>query len=132
MDERVRRQTTKLESANDLLRHQLAELETLYRQLAVGLCFLDADFRFLRINDALAAVNGAPVDAHIGRPLREMLPSAWADVLEPLYRRVFETGEALLDYELTSPAPADPTVEREWTIGCTPVRAGDGTVLGLQ
>lgn len=132
LDKRVRQQTAKLEVANTALRHQLAELETLYGKMVLGLCFLDTKLRFVRINEALAALNGAPVALHIGRELREIVPASMADILEPLYHRVLETGEPLLQYDLHGPAPADPAVERDWMLECAPVRTGDGTTLGLQ
>ncbi|MGH9666603.1 MAG: sensor histidine kinase [Bryobacteraceae bacterium] len=132
LDQRVRLQTAKLEAVNTALQHQLAELEGLYGKMVVGLCFLDANLRFVRVNEALAALNGVPVAAHLGRELREILTPSLNHLLEPLYRRVLETGEPLLDYDLHSPAPADPAVERDWMIGCAPVRTDDGTLLGLQ
>src|SRR5262249_26868317 len=39
-------------------RRQLVELETLYQTAPVGLALLDTDLRYLRINEALAAING--------------------------------------------------------------------------
>jgi PAS domain S-box-containing protein len=66
----------------------------------VGLAFLDADLRFVRINAALAAINGRPVSEHLGRQLEDVLPEIAAEVV-PIYRRVLETGEPVLEREVT-------------------------------
>ena len=52
----------------------LVELEAIYRSAPVGLCVLDRDLRFVRINERLAAMNGLPAEAHIGRTVREIVP----------------------------------------------------------
>ena len=40
----------------------------------VGLGLVDRDLRFVRINAALAAINGRPRELHLGRRLDEVLP----------------------------------------------------------
>lgn len=42
-----------------ILRDQLAELETLYAKLSVGLSFLDAELRFVRVNEKVAFFHGS-------------------------------------------------------------------------
>ena len=71
----------------------------------VGLAFVDADLRYVRINAALAAINGRPAGEHIGRTIPEVLPEL-ADVLVPIYRRVLDTGEPILERELTTELPS--------------------------
>jgi PAS domain S-box-containing protein len=70
----------------------------------VGLAFLDTDLRYVRINAALAAINGRPAEEHIGRRVEEVLPEL-ADVLVPIYRQVLETGEPILERELNTEWP---------------------------
>ena len=52
----------------------LAELEALYRASDAGLALLDRELRYLRLNERLAAMNGAPLEAHLGRTVREVVP----------------------------------------------------------
>src|SRR5204863_467079 len=47
-----------------------AELDELLTTAPVGIAFWDRELRFVRVNDALAAMNGLPVEAHPGRPTR--------------------------------------------------------------
>ena len=51
-------------------RRQQEELELIYASAPVGLCALDRDLRYLRINDRLAEINGIPAAEHIGRTVR--------------------------------------------------------------
>ena len=91
----------------------LTLLETLQANAPIGLCFVDPDFRYLHINEALAACNGLPVAEHIGRHVSEVLPDLWPEI-EPHYRRVLETGESILNVEIEGPSAADPALMRSW------------------
>lgn len=110
---------------------QLAELEQLYRTAPVGLALLDCDLRFVRLNDRLATINGRPVSDHLGRTLREVLPDL-AATLEPLYRRVIETGEPVLDLEIHGPSPAHPGVEHDWAVNYYRVDDDAGRAIGVS
>jgi signal transduction histidine kinase len=108
----------------------LARLNLLMDMAPVGLAFWDTALRYVRINTRLADINGPPVAAHLGRPLAEVLPQL-APTLEPLFRRVLETGEPLLDQEVTGETPAAPGVQRHWLASYYRVPDVDGTPLGL-
>ena len=70
----------------------------------VGLALVDTDLRFVRINSALCAINGRPRELHIGRRLDEVLPEM-SSVLVPIYQHVIESGEPVLERELTAEQP---------------------------
>ena len=57
---------------------------------------MDKKFRFIRINERLAFLNGMPAFSHLGKSIRDMAP-AMADDVEPLVERVFLTGESYLN-----------------------------------
>ena len=46
---------------------RLAEIEAVYRSAPAGLCVLDTEFRYVRVNERLAEIIGLPVEAHRGR-----------------------------------------------------------------
>jgi transcriptional regulator with PAS, ATPase and Fis domain len=47
-----------LKETNQLAQSRLDEIENIYKTISVGLCVLDVDGRFLRVNDRLAQMNG--------------------------------------------------------------------------
>lgn len=106
------------------LQQQLAEIETIYQSAPIGLNVLDTDLRFVRINQRLAEMNGLPIEAHIGHTVRELLPDL-ADAAESLLHRVLETGEPLLNVEITGETPAQPGVQRTWIESFLPLKDSD-------
>ncbi|MRG91186.1 ATP-binding protein [Polyangium spumosum] len=114
-----------------LARRQLAELEATYAAAPVGLCVIDRDFRWIRINERLAEMNGFPAAAHIGRSVRELLPNL-ADQAEPMLRRIFETGEPLRNVELVGETPAQPGKTRIWMESFFPLRDTSGVIIGVN
>ncbi len=112
------------------IREQYAEIEAVYEAAPVGLAFMDKDLRHRRINRRLADINGASVEAHIGRRPREIVPGL-SDKIEPLLRHVAETGEAVEGVEIRGHTPTDPDGERVWLCSYVPV-AADGERVGVS
>jgi formate hydrogenlyase transcriptional activator len=67
----------------------------------VGLCILDPELRYLAINQALAEMNGIPPAEHLGKTVREVL-GHFADAVEPQFQRVLNTGEPVLNLEISA------------------------------
>ena len=80
---------------------RLAQLQAIYDGAPVGLCFLDCTLRYVSLNRRLAEMNGLPVEAHLGRSVKELFPQ-WFPVAEPYYVRALG-GEAIEGVELTRP-----------------------------
>src|SRR3954471_22118632 len=51
-----------------------ALLDTLIDQAPIGVGFFDREGRYVRVNDALAELNGVPAADHIGRRVDEVIP----------------------------------------------------------
>lgn len=102
---------------------QYAELENLYDTTPVGLSLVDRDLRFVRINESLAEINGFPVEYHIGKSLKELLPEL-ENTLEPTYRKIIETGEPSLGMEIEGQTHAAPGEVRNWIADFYPVFQG--------
>lgn len=118
-------------AAEELARQRLAELEDVYRNAPVGLCLLDRELRFRRINERLAEINGIPAAEHLGKTVRELMPQL-ADAVEPDMRHILATGEPKLNIEIVSETAAQPDVRRSWREQWLPVKDGDGRVTGLS
>jgi PAS domain S-box-containing protein len=101
-----------------------------YHNSPVGLCFLDGELRYVRVNEVLARINGLSAAEHIGRRLVEVIPSV-AGALVPLLEQVFATGEAMRDLEVRVAPPSDPEQEHVYLLTYDPVRCDDGKVVGV-
>ncbi len=103
-----------------------ALLDALLVSAPVGIGFWDRKLRFVRLNDALADLNKTSVEDHIGKTLAEVIPHIAAG-LEPLYRRVLETGHPVTHEETIGTGGA----ERHWISNYYPVRAETGETTGV-
>jgi PAS domain S-box-containing protein len=109
------------------LRARTQQLESLLTSAPLGVAFFDRQRRYLRINDALADINGLPVASHLGRALEEVLPDmppAVAGVIDT----VFETGQPLGNFETSGMTPRAPGELRHWLSGFYPVHDAEGHV----
>ncbi|WPB77948.1 ATP-binding protein [Archangium violaceum] len=111
--------------------HSLAQLDTLLKASPVGIAFLDQELRYLRINETLASIHGHSVEYHRGKRIRDVVPVWVADLYEPLFRRILETGQPVSNHEFMSHGPDCKGPARYWLGNYYPVRSESGEVLGL-
>ena len=95
-------------------------LENLYTTSPVGLSLHDGDFRYLRINQALADINGFTIEEHLGKTIAEIVPQLSATI-EPLLHRVIETNRPICNVEIHGSTPAAPNFKRYWSVSYYPV-----------
>lgn len=120
-----------LGQSEETARQRLAELEAIYDTAPIGLCILDRDLRWVRINERLAAINGFPAAAHLGRSVRELLPDL-APAAEPILHRILESNQPVLNVELQGQTPAQPGVARTWLEHWFPLHDHSGAVIGIN
>jgi len=125
------RSLLRIRKAEEEARRRAQEIETIYNSAPVGLAMLDAELRFTRVNQLLAQFNGLPVHEHIGRPMRELVPEIEANVGH-FFRRVLSTGEPLVNFEIKTPAPAQPDLVRDWLVNLHPLKNERGQVAGVN
>ncbi|WCD89537.1 hypothetical protein KPP03845_105958 [Streptomyces xanthophaeus] len=113
------------------MRDSLAALQSLFTQSPIGLATLGPDLRFLRVNDALARMNGVSAEEHLGKRLTEVVPGVNATALEAMMQRALDGGTAVVDVRRTGRTPADPEHERTWSCSYAPLLDGAGRRLGL-
>jgi DNA-binding CsgD family transcriptional regulator len=78
------------------------------------------------VNGALAAMNGIPAEAHIGKRLRQIVGNVAAKV-EPLFEHVLSTGRPICNFELTAHLPTR-TEAGNWIQNYYPIRDSSGKV----
>jgi PAS domain S-box-containing protein len=113
----------------------LTELESgldraLFEDAPVGLAFLDRDLRYVRLNRALATINGRSIEDHLGRTVAEVVPQIEPRVLDAM-RSVLDTGEPIDDFEIEVEL-LDAPQARAFLENYHPVRDADGSVVGLN
>ena len=82
-------------------------LDTILLNLPVGIAILEGeDFRYFRINQRLADMNGLSIEDHLGKTVAEVLPHA--QHILPNLRKVRDAGEPTLYREFTTRLPSNP------------------------
>jgi PAS domain S-box-containing protein len=101
-------------------------LTSFFGTSTVGLAICDRQMRFLAVNDTLAHMNGVPAGDHIGRTMREVLGD-FTDSIEPIFRRVFVTGEPVLNHVVSGTLPTRTEVGH-WIENYFPIRDDKGVI----
>jgi formate hydrogenlyase transcriptional activator len=104
-------------------------LSAYFNASRVGLCVLDSEYRYVAINNTLAEMNGIPAAAHLGKSVRELLGD-FAELVEPLFERVFRTGEPVLDLKISTILPTR-TEAGHWIEHYFPIQDASGAVTQL-
>ena len=108
----------------------LAQLDAALGGAPIAFAFYDRDLRYVRVNPALAALTGLPVEAHRGRRIRDVLP-ALAPIVEPILDRVISTGKPVLDVEVEGPTPTSPERRRSFLASYYPISDNGGGLSGV-
>ncbi len=108
LNERLQQEIIEREQVTKQLQESYEYLDTILLNLPAGVAILEGpDFRYFRINRALADLNGLPVEAHLGKTLIEVLPDAEQRIL-PEMRQIMDTGKPILGREFTISLPSNP------------------------
>ncbi|WP_170937355.1 MULTISPECIES: CheR family methyltransferase [Rhodomicrobium] len=110
---------------------RLAELESIYAAAPVGLALFDTEFRYTRVNEALAEINGRPAAEHIGRTIYDMVPEIAAQ-MEPILARVLDTGEPAGPLEIAGETARLPSKERVWLANVSPILDAPDRASGIS
>lgn len=120
-----------LRQSEDTALQRLSELEAIYDTAPIGLCVLDRELRWVRINERLAEINGFPAAAHIGRSVQELLPDL-APAAVPIFKHILESNQPIINIELHGQTPAQPGVDRIWLEHWFPLHDHSGAVIGIN
>ncbi|MCH8181642.1 MAG: PAS domain-containing protein [Proteobacteria bacterium] len=126
----ITRDITERKRAEAALCESESRLNAFFAEAPAELVMFDRDFRYLKVNETLARTNGIPAEDHIGKPIRDLAPDL-APKIEPLFRRILETAEPLLDLELEGEVETDPGIKHTWALSIFPIPGSDGTPQGI-
>jgi PAS domain S-box-containing protein len=101
----------------------------------IGVAVLDRELRFLRVNPALAAVNGLPAEAHVGRTVPELFGHEGSPFVEvarrvnDVARAVLESGRPRVNVAMRGVRPGGSV--REWLAAYLPIPGADARAEGV-
>ncbi|MBI3504685.1 MAG: response regulator [Proteobacteria bacterium] len=107
----------------------MAMLDAALASAPLGFAFLDADFRCLRVNRALAGIRGLDPETLYLAALHDTLPKPLADAITRQLGLVMQTRHPRLDVRVQAPG-ADGR-QCSWVVNCYPVLASGDELLGL-
>ncbi|AUG75234.1 histidine kinase [Kitasatospora sp. MMS16-BH015] len=110
----------------------LAVLDGFFTQSPIGMAVYDTELRYVRLNNALARINGVPVADHIGRRISEVLPGLNSAEIETVMRQVLATGRPVVDARSHGRTPGDPRRDRAWSASYFRLEDTGGRVLGVS
>lgn len=106
-----------------------ALIDSLLEASPLGICFLDREMRYIRINQVLAELNGLTAEQHLGQDFRQLLPESAAQ-FAPLIQQVLETGQPLLNVEISGESKGKPGYFGHWVGNYYPVKDEKGEIIG--
>ncbi|MCC3460385.1 MAG: PAS domain S-box protein [Microcoleus sp. PH2017_11_PCY_U_A] len=106
-----------------------ALIDSLLEASPLAICFLDREMRFIRINQVLAELNGLPAEQHIGQDYRQLLPESAAQTCL-FIEQVLETGEPVLNVEISGEHPGKPGAFGYWLANYYAVKNERGEIIG--
>jgi PAS domain S-box-containing protein len=107
---------------------RLSQLQAIYDGAPVGLCFVGRNLRYVSLNKRLAELNNAPIVAHLGRTVAEMIPQFYVH-LEPYLKRAL-AGEAFAGLEFQAEGPGGVVQVRSTSY--QPTRDEAGEIVGIS
>jgi PAS domain S-box-containing protein len=120
-----------LKETNRLAQLRLDEIENIYKTISVGLCVIDSNGRFLRVNDRLAQINGVAACDHIGKTAKEIVPSL-ADQVNKIISEIVQTGQPMLGIEIMACEPGNPARMRYFSEDWLPLRDEAGKIIAFN
>ncbi|MCM1966624.1 MULTISPECIES: SpoIIE family protein phosphatase [unclassified Streptomyces] len=80
----------------DRVKTNLAFLDALFETCPIGLVMLDPDLRYVHLNQALADMDGLPIEAHLGRRMDEFMIMSDGGEYRRMLREVAQGGAPIV------------------------------------
>src|SRR3954462_7442363 len=94
---------------------------------AIGFGILDSQFRYTRVNDVLPRMAGLRPEDLLGTPVSQIFGETGLRA-ETVLRGVIESGQPVLDREVSARLPGKPGDLRHWLVNYFPIREDGGAV----
>ncbi|MCX5315644.1 PAS domain-containing protein [Streptomyces sp. NBC_00154] len=108
-----------------------AILQALFSQSPIRIIVVDSELRYRWVNAAMERGSAVPAARLIGRRIGEVTPWVNVEGIEEVLRRVRDTGEPVLDFQVRGQGPSDPDREHVWSGSSFRLTDPAGRVLGM-
>lgn len=99
----------------------LAILDQSLHMSPIGFALIDKDYKYIRVNDALARINGIEANAHLGRSIMDVLPMIAFEAI-PRINEVLRTGKSQMNIPFRGHPPQNPSLFIAGLLSYYPVR----------
>ena len=110
---------------------RMAFMDELMRKSPFGLVMVDENLRYVLVNDALAAINGVPAEAHLGRRVGDVILTQDGGAYEERMLETLQTGEPQRGLLVSGRTEGHPDTDRAWSVSLFRLSSRDDQVLGL-
>jgi formate hydrogenlyase transcriptional activator len=100
-------------------------LAAFFQSSTVGVAIFDANLRYVAVNQALAAINGAAAQSHLGKTVREVLGQT-GERIEQHLAQVLVMRQAV-KFEISGTLPTK-SESVHWAVDVFPVSRSDGSI----
>jgi diguanylate cyclase (GGDEF)-like protein/PAS domain S-box-containing protein len=120
----------KAQEAAEREHEQSALLNTIIENAPTGFALFDQGHRYLRVNDALAEINGIPAQDHIGKSIEEIVPYL-SPQIAPLLDEVFRTNRPLVNVEISEHPALVRVNPRHWLLNYYPINTKTDSIIAV-
>ncbi|KAB8188412.1 SpoIIE family protein phosphatase [Nonomuraea phyllanthi] len=106
-------------------------LEALFTQSPISVVVVDPELRYLWVNAEAERDIGAPAERLVGLRISDAVPHIDVEGLEATLRRVRDTGEPVIGFQVRGRTPRHPDRERAWSLSSFRLTDPAGQTLGM-
>jgi len=117
--------------AEEALQDSRALLDSYIATAPVGMAVFDSELRYMKVNQALADINGVSIENHIHKRPRDILPESLGLAVEKRFRNFLQTGQPIIHEEISGETLSKPGVTRHWLHSYFPILGAEQKPKGI-
>ncbi|RST17540.1 PAS domain S-box protein [Streptomyces sp. WAC05374] len=115
----------------DRVKTNLAFLDSLFETCPIGLVMLDEDLRYVHLNQALADMDGCPIEQHLGRRVDDLMITSDDGAYLRMLHEVARTGRPVVGALVGVRTPGRPDRDQVRSVSFFPLSGAVGSRPGL-
>ncbi|WP_406306931.1 SpoIIE family protein phosphatase [Streptomyces sp. NBC_00885] len=115
----------------DRVKTNLAFLDALFETCPIGLVMLDEELRYVHLNQALADMDGLPIEEHLGRPMEEIMITSDGGEYQRMLRAVAAGGRHVVGALVGVRTPGHPDRDQVRSVSLFPLSGAVGSHPGV-